>query len=93
VLEESEEELEMAPEPVPEVVPEEVPVEGAMITVQEAAPSPSHGAPAASSPPPCTVAAMGTVAGAAAGLEVLLGHPTLYAPYDIPLDEVVSTAH
>jgi hypothetical protein len=93
MLEESEEELEMAPEPVPEVVPEEVPVEGAMITVQEAAPSPSHGAPAASSPPPCTVAAMGTVAGAAAGLEVLLGHPTLYAPYDIPLDEVVSTTH
>jgi hypothetical protein len=27
------------------------------------------------------------------GLEVILGHPTLYATDDIPLDEAVSTAH
>jgi hypothetical protein len=27
------------------------------------------------------------------GLEVIMGHPTFYAPDDIPLDEVVSMAH
>jgi hypothetical protein len=51
VLEETEE-PKMAPEPVPEVVPEEVPAEGGMIAARAASPSPSHGAPASSSPAP-----------------------------------------
>jgi hypothetical protein len=91
VLEELEEEPEMAPEPVPEVVLEEVPAEGAMITTHVVAPFPSHGAPVPSSPAPCIAATAG--AASDAGLEVVLGHPTPYALYNISLGEVVSTAH
>jgi hypothetical protein len=91
VSEESEEEPEMAPEPVPEVVPEEVPAEGAMITVHVAAPSPSHGAPAPSSPVPRIATATGVASGT--GLEVVLGHPTPYVSDDIPLGEAMSMAH
>jgi hypothetical protein len=80
VLEESEEEPEMSPEP--QVVPEEVPVEGAMIATCAAAPSPSHGAPVPSSPVPRI--ADGAGAASVVGLEVVLGHPTPYAPDDIP---------
>jgi hypothetical protein len=76
-----------------EVVPKEFLVEGAMIAVRAAVPSPSHGAPAASSPAPHAAAAAGVVACAAAGLEVVLEHRTLYASDDIPLDEAVNTAH
>jgi hypothetical protein len=93
VLEESEEEPKMAPESVPKVVPKEVLVEGAMIVVRLAAPSPSHGAPVASSPAPRAAATTSAAAGDAAGVEVVIGHPILYAPDDIPLDEAVSTAH
>jgi hypothetical protein len=89
VLEESEEEPEMVPEP--EVVLEEVPADGAMIVVRAATPSPSHGAPAPSSPVPRIAIGAGTASGT--GLEVVLGHPTPYAPDDIPLGEAVSTAH
>jgi hypothetical protein len=91
VLEESEEEPEMVPELVPEVVLEEVPTERAMITARAAAPSPSHGAPVPSSLAPLIATGMGAASGT--GLEVVLGHPTPYAPDDIPLGEVVSTAH
>jgi hypothetical protein len=76
-----------------EVVPEVVPAEGAMITARTAAPSPPCGASAASSPAPRPAAATDTTANAAVGPEVILGHPTLYTSNDIPLDEVVSTAH
>jgi hypothetical protein len=93
VLEESEEEPEMAPELVPEVEPQEVPVEGAMIATRTAAPSPPRGASEASSPAPHVAAVAGATADAAVGPEVILGHSTLYTPDDIPLDEVVSTAH
>jgi hypothetical protein len=92
VLEESEEEPKMAPEPVPEVVPEEVPMEGEMIAVHAVAPSPSHSPPAVSSPAPHVAAAAGATASAAVGLEVVTGHPTLYAPDDISLDEAMSMA-
>jgi hypothetical protein len=91
VMEESEEEPEMAPEPVPEVVSEEVPAEGAMIAVHAAAPSPSHGALAPSSPVPRIAAGTGDVSDA--GLEVVLGHPTPYASDGIPLGKAVSIAH
>jgi hypothetical protein len=40
---------------------------------------------------PLTVAALGAATGA--GMEVVLGHPTPYAPDDIPLGEAMSTAH
>jgi hypothetical protein len=93
VLELSKEEPDMAPELVPEVVLEEVPMEGAMIVVRTAAPSPSHGAPAMSSSAPHAATAVGAAASAAAGLEVVLGHPTLYVLDNIPLDEAVSTTH
>jgi hypothetical protein len=87
VLGESKEEPEMASELMPEVVAGDVPVAGAMIVVHSAARSPSHGAPAPFSPAPRTATAAG------AGLDVVLGHPTPYAPDDIPLGEVVSTTH
>jgi hypothetical protein len=93
VLEELKEEPEMTPEPVPEVVPEEVPVEGAMIIVHTVAPSPPHGAAAASSSAPRVATVAGTTTSVAVGLEVIMGHPTFYAPDDIPLDEAVSMAH
>jgi hypothetical protein len=89
VLEESEEEPEMAPEPVPE----EVPVEGAMIIMHATAPSPPHGAAAASLPAPRTATIVGAAAGVAVGPEVIMGHRTFYAPDDISLDEAVNTAH
>jgi hypothetical protein len=92
VLEESEEEPKMVPEPVPEVVPEEVPVEGEMIVVHAVAPSPSHSPPAASSPAPHAAAAVDATASAVVGLEVVMGHPTLYVPDDISLDEAMSMA-
>jgi hypothetical protein len=77
---------------VPKVVSEEVPVEGTMITVRAAAPSPPRGASAASSPAPHAAAAVGAAASATVGPKVILGHPTLYAAGDIPLDEAVSMA-
>jgi hypothetical protein len=88
----SEGEPEVAPEPVPEVVLEEAPVEGAMITVRAAvAPPPSRGARAPLSSVPRRAAASG--AAASEGMEVVLGHPTPYAPGDISVGEAVSTAH
>jgi hypothetical protein len=57
------------------------------------APSPTHGASAASSLAPRAGAATGAAAGAVVGPEVILGHPTLYAPDDIPLDEALSMSH
>jgi hypothetical protein len=87
------EEVEEEPEMVLELVPEVVLVEGAMITVRAAAPSPPCGASAASSLVPRAVAVAGATSNAMVGLEVILGHPTLYATDDIPLDEAVSTAH
>jgi hypothetical protein len=54
----------------------------------QAAPSPSHGAPAPSSPAPHIAASTGAVSGV--GLEVVLGHRTPYAPDDIPLGGVLS---
>jgi hypothetical protein len=87
VLEESEE-PEMAPKQALEVVPEEVPAKGAMIIVCALAPSPSHAAPAPFSLAPHTTAFTG--AATDAGLEVVLGHPTPYAPDDIPLGEAMS---
>jgi hypothetical protein len=92
VVEDSEGEPEVAPEPVPEVVWEEAPAEGAMITVRAAAaPPPSCGARAPLSSVPHRAAASGAAAGE--GMEVVLGHPTPYAPGDISLGEAVSTAH
>jgi hypothetical protein len=64
-----------------------------MIVMRAATPSPSHGAPAASSSAPRATATTGTIASAAVGLDVVLGHPTLYALGGIPLDEAVSMAH
>jgi hypothetical protein len=89
VLEESEEEPEMVSEPVPE----EVPTKGAMITARTTSPSPPRGASVASSPAPHAAATAGAAASAAVGPEVILGHPTLYTPDYIPLDEAVSMAH
>jgi hypothetical protein len=77
---------------VPEVVSEEVPVEGAMIAVRTAAPSPPRGASAASSLAPHAAAAVGTAANTTVRPEVILGHPTFYAAGNIPLDEAVSMA-
>jgi hypothetical protein len=93
VLEELEEEPDMASGPVPELVPEEVPVEGAMIVAHTASPSPPHGAATASSPAPRAAAATGIAVGVAVRPEVIMGHPTFYVPDDIFLDEAVSTAH
>jgi hypothetical protein len=83
----------MASEPVLEVVPEEALVEGAMIVVHVAAPSPPHGAATTSSPTPRTTAATSAAAGVAVGPKVIMGHPTFYAPDDIRLDESVILAH
>jgi hypothetical protein len=84
VLEESEEEPEMVPEP--EVVPEQVPVEGAMIIARAATPS-----PASSSSFPRIAATAGAASGVR--LKAVLGHPSPYAPGNVPLDEAMSTAH
>jgi hypothetical protein len=89
VLEELEEEPDMASGPVPE----EVPVEGAMIVAHAASPSPLHGAATASSPAPRAAAATGIAVGVAVRPEVIMGHPTFYVSDDISLDEAVSTAH
>jgi hypothetical protein len=83
----------MVPELVPEVVPEEVPAEGAIIAPHAVAPSPSHGAPAPFSPTSRTAATAGAAVGTAAGLVVVLEHPTPYASDDIPLGEAMSMAH
>jgi hypothetical protein len=89
---ESEGEPEVAPEPVPEVVQEEAPAEGAMIVVRAAvAPPPSHGAHAPLSSAPRRAATSGAAAGE--GMEVVLRHPTPYAPGNISVGEAVSTAH
>jgi hypothetical protein len=89
---ESEEELQVAPEVVPEVVQEEAPAEGAMIAVRTvAAPPPSRGARAPLSSAPRRVAA--SAAATSQEMEVVLGHPPLYAPSDISVSEAVSTAH
>jgi hypothetical protein len=89
VLEELEEEPDMASRPVPE----EVPVEGAMIVAHAASPSPPHGAATASSPAPRAATAIGIAVGVAVRPEVIMGHPTFYVSDDISLDEAVSTAH
>jgi hypothetical protein len=63
-----------------------------MISVRTgAAPPPSRGAhaPLSSAPPRAT--ALGAAAGE--GMEVVLGHPTPYAPNDISVGEAMSTAH
>jgi hypothetical protein len=89
---ESEGEPEVAPEAVPVVVQEEAPVEGAMTAVRTVvAPPPSRGARA----PLSSVLRRATTSGAATseGMEVVLGHPPLYAPGDISVSEAVSTAH
>jgi hypothetical protein len=76
----------------PEVVQEEAPVEGVMIVVRAAAaPPPSRGARAPLSSAPRRAAASGAAAGE--GMEVVLGHPTPYAPGDISVSEAVRTAH
>jgi hypothetical protein len=79
IVEDSEEEPEVAPEPVPKVVWDEAPAEGAMITVCTAV------------APPRIATASGAATGE--GMEVVLGHPTPYAPGDISVGEAVSTAH
>jgi hypothetical protein len=85
-------EPEVASEAVPDVVQEEAPVEGAMIAVRlMAAPLPSRGAHTPLSSTPRRAATSGATAGE--GMEVVLGHPTPYAPSDISVSEAVSTAH
>jgi hypothetical protein len=64
-----------------------------MIVLHAAAPSPPHGAAAASSLAPHAVVATGAATGVAVGPEVIMGHPTFYAMDDIPLDDSVSMAH
>jgi hypothetical protein len=89
---ESEGEPEVASEVVPEVVQEEAPAEGAMIAVRMAtAPPPSRGARAPLSSMPCRATASGATT--SEGMEVVLGHPPLYAPGDISMSETVSMAH
>jgi hypothetical protein len=85
-------ESEGEPEVAPEVVQEEAPVEGAMIAVRTAAAPPlSHGARAPlSSVPRRAVASGATVS---EGMEVVLGHPPLYASGDISVTEAVSMTH
>jgi hypothetical protein len=85
-------ESEGEPKAVPAVVQEEAPAEGAMIAVRTAvAPPSSHGAHAPLSSAPHWAATSG--AAASEGMEVVLGHPPLYAPGDISVSETVSTAH
>jgi hypothetical protein len=85
---ESEGELEVAPE----VVQEEDLAEGAMIAVRTVtAPPPSRGSRAPLSSTPYRATASGTTA--SEGMEVVLGHPPLYAPGDISMSETVSMAH
>jgi hypothetical protein len=92
MVEDSEGEPEVASEPMPEVVREKAPAEGAMIAVRAAAaPPPSRGARAPPSSVPRRAAALGAATGE--GIEVVLRHPTPYAPGDISVGEVVSTAH
>jgi hypothetical protein len=63
-----------------------------MIAVHVAmAPLPSHGARAPLSSAPHRAAASGATTGE--GMEVVLGHPTPYAPSDISVGEAMSTAH
>jgi hypothetical protein len=63
-----------------------------MIVVRTAAAPPlSHGARAPLSSAPYKAATSG--AAASEGMEVVLGHPPLYAPGDISMSEAVSTAH
>jgi hypothetical protein len=82
----------VASEVVLEVVQEEALAERAMITVREAAaPPPSRGACAPLSSAPRRAVALGATTGE--GMEVVLGHPTPYAPGDISVSEAVSTAH
>jgi hypothetical protein len=89
---EAEGEPEVAPEPASEVVPEEALAEGAMIAVRVAvAPPPSRGARAPLSSAPRKAAALRAATGE--GMEVVLGHPTPYAPGDISVGEAMSTAH
>jgi hypothetical protein len=89
---ESEGEPEVASEAVPKVVQEEAPAEGAMIAVRAAAAPPSsRGACAPLSSAPRRATASGAAVGE--GMEVVLGHPTPYAPGDISVSEVVSTTH
>jgi hypothetical protein len=64
-----------------------------MIITHAVAPSPPHGAAAASSLAPRAVAATGAATGVTVGSEVIMGHPTFSVMDDIPLDEVVSMAH
>jgi hypothetical protein len=64
-----------------------------MIVLHATAPSPPHGAAAASSLAPHAVVATGAAIGVAVGPEVIMGHPTFYATDDIPLDDSVSMAH
>jgi hypothetical protein len=76
----------------PEVVWKEAPVEGAMIVIRTTvAPPPSRGARAPLSSVPRRAAASGAATGE--GMEVVLGHPTPYAPGNISVGEAVSTAH
>jgi hypothetical protein len=85
-------ESEGEPEAAPEVVQEEAPAEGAMIVVRMAAAPPlSRGAHAPLSSVPRRAAASGAAVGE--GMEVVLGHPTPYAPGNISVSEAVSTAH
>jgi hypothetical protein len=82
----------VAPEAVPEVFQEEAPTEGVMIAVRTAvAPPPSRGARA----PLSSVPPQGRDLGVAAseGMEVVLGHPPLYVPGAISVNEAVSMAH
>jgi hypothetical protein len=82
----------VAPEPVLEVVWEEAPSEGGMIIIRmTVAPPPSRGAQAPLSSVPRTATALG--AATSEGMEVVLRHPTPYAPDDISMGEAVSTAH
>jgi hypothetical protein len=62
-----------------------------MIATRAATPSPSHGTLAPFSSVPRIAATRGAASGA--GLAVVLGHSTPYAPDDIPLGEVASMAH
>jgi hypothetical protein len=89
---ESKGEPEVAPEAVPEVAQEEAPVDGAMIAVRVAVTPPSsRGARTLLLSAPRRAAASGATAGE--GMEVVLGHPTPYAPGDFSVSEAVSTAH
>jgi hypothetical protein len=67
------------------MVSEEALAEGAMIAARATVPFPSHGALAPSLPAPRIAVAAG--AASDAGLEVVLRHPTPYAPDDNPLGE------